>query len=120
MAAWLAEHEEPVASIRYAIRARDWADAGRSLLACAPRLLAADASALAAAVEPMARRSATHPGLYELIAANIVHLQRQEFTALHHNTLDCRQYLDTAPPDLRPTAAVLLDLFDIAQCRNGR
>ena len=117
VAAWLAEHGEPVASIRYAIRARDWADAGRSLLACAPRLLAADASALAAAVEPMARRSATHPGLYELIAANIVHLQRQEFTALHHNTLDCRQYLDTAPPDLRPTAAVLLDLFDIAQCR---
>ncbi|WP_420121460.1 LuxR C-terminal-related transcriptional regulator [Nakamurella sp.] len=117
VAAWLAEQGEPIASIRYAIRAQDWADAGRTLLTCAPRILSADASALAAAVEPMASRSASHPGLYELIAANIVHLQRQEFTALHHNTLDSRQYLDTAPPDLRSTATALLDLFDIAHCR---
>lgn len=117
VAAWLAERGEPIGSIRYAIRAQDWADAGRTLLTCAPRILSTDAAALAAAVEPMARRAATHPGLYELIAANIVHLQRQEFTALHRNTLDSRQYLDSAPPDLRPAAAVLLDLFDIAHCR---
>lgn len=117
VADWLGEQGEPIGSIRYAIRAGDWAGAGRTLLTCAPRILSADASALAAAVEPMARRAATHPGLYELIAANIVHLQRQEFTALQRNSVDSRQYLDSAPPDLRPTAAVLLDLFDLAHCR---
>ncbi|HEY5880153.1 MAG TPA: LuxR C-terminal-related transcriptional regulator, partial [Nakamurella sp.] len=116
-AAWLAERGEPIESIRYSIRAKDWEGAGRTLLTCVPRILTVQGPALAAAVEPMVRRADTEPGLFELIAAAAYHLQRQDYAAVGRDMRDARPYLDSAPDDVRPTAALLLDLFEMPYVR---
>jgi LuxR family maltose regulon positive regulatory protein len=115
---WLAGHGAPIEAIRYSIRAGDWDGAGRMLLACIPKILSVEAPALAAAIEPMARRANEDPGPFELIAAAAFHVQRHDYSAMRQNTLDGRQYLDTAPAEVRPTIAVLLDLFEAAGARS--
>ncbi len=116
-AAWLAERGEHIESIRYSIRAKDWDGAGRTLLVCVPRILSVEAPALAAAVEPMVKRAETDPGLYELLAAAAYHVQRHDYVAMHQDVVDARQYLDSAPAQLRPGVEVLLNLFDQAYYR---
>lgn len=77
------------------------------------------APALASAMEPLARRANVAPGLFELLAACAYHLQRRDYASMAQDTIEAREYLDLAPPDLRPSAAVLLDLFDLAAARMG-
>ena len=117
VAAWLAAHQDPVESIRASIKAGDWEQAGRTLLTCIPLILSVQAPALAEVLEPMARRANEHPGLFELLAACAFHVQRRDYTAMGRDTAEAREYLDTAPADLRPTATVLLDLFEQAGSR---
>jgi LuxR family maltose regulon positive regulatory protein len=117
VAAWLAAHDDPIESIRSSIKAADWAQAGRTMLACIPLILSVQAPALAKALEPMARRANEVPGLFELIAASAFHLQRRDYGSMSRDTAEAREYLDTSPADLRATATVLLDLFDQAACR---
>lgn len=119
VAGWMAAHDDPIESIRFSIRAQDWDGAGRTLLSCVPRILSVQAPALAAAIEPMARRADVAPGLFELIAASAYHLQRRDYAAMARDTIEGREYLHQAPADLRPSAAVLLDLFDLAVSRMG-
>ncbi|HEY7813380.1 MAG TPA: hypothetical protein VIC62_09095, partial [Nakamurella sp.] len=116
-AAWLAADGDPIESIRYSIKAEDWDAAGRTMISCIPRIVSAQAGALAFAVEPMARRANVAPGLFELIAACAYHLQQRDYLAMSRDTVEGREYLDDAPPDLRASAAVLLDVFDLAVVR---
>ena len=116
-ASWLAQQGQPIESIRYSVKAADWEGAGRTLLACVPRILSVQAPALASAIEPLAERALVEPGLYELIAAAAYHFQRHEYGPMSQDTVDARQYLPTAADDARPTAAVLVDLFDVAAAR---
>lgn len=117
VAAWMAAHDDPIESLRTSIKAGDWDQAGRTLLACIPLILSVQAPALAEALEPMARRANDYPGLFELLAAAAFHVQRRDYGAMSRDTAEAREYLDTAPADLQATATVLLDLFDQAACR---
>lgn len=117
VAAWLAAHDDPIESIRSSIKAGDWDQAGRTMLACIPLILSVQAPALAKAIEPLARRANGSPGLFELLAACAFHVQRRDYGAMGRDAAEAREYLDTAPDDLRATAAVLLDLFEQAVCR---
>ncbi len=117
VAAWYLERGDPIESIRYSVLAKDWDGAGRTLMTCVPKILSVDAPALTSAIEPLARRAHTEPGLFELIAAAASHLRRRDFTAMRQDSLEGRQFLDRAPADIRPTAEVVLDLFDQAYCR---
>lgn len=117
VAAWLVQHGEPIDALRYSILARDWDGAGRTLLSCVTLIVSVQAAALASAVEPMARRALTEPGLYVLIAACAYHMEGRDYAAMHQDTVDARQFLDGAPDHLRATAEVVLDLFDTAYFR---
>lgn len=119
VAGWMRDHDDPVEAIRYSIKAQDWGSAGRTLLSCIPRILSIQAPALATALEPMARRANVAPGLFELIAACAYHLQRRDYAAMARDNIEAREYLDQAPADLRPSAAALLNLFDLAVARMG-
>ena len=117
VAAWLASHGDPIESVRSSIKAADWEQAGRTMLACIPLILSAQAPALAKAIEPMVRRANEAPGLLELLAASAFHMQRRDYGSMGRDTAEARQYLDSAPSDLRASATVLLDLFEQAACR---
>jgi LuxR family maltose regulon positive regulatory protein len=119
VAGWMFGHDEPIESIRYSTKAQDWDRAGRTLMSCIPRILSVQAPALASALEPMARRANVNPGLFELIAASAYHLQRRDYAAMARDTVEAREYLDQAPADLRPSAAVVLNLFELAVARMG-
>lgn len=118
VAAWLAENGEPVDAVRYSIKALDWDGAGRTLMTCVTLIVSVRAPALAAAVEPLARRALTEPGVFELIAASAFHMDGRDYAAMRRDTIEGRQYLDSAPVHLRATAAVVLELFDTAYHRS--
>lgn len=117
VAAWMAAHDNPIESVRASIKAGDWDRAGRTMLACIPLILSVQAPALATALEPMAHRANEVPGLFELLAASAFHMQRRDYTAMRRDTTEAREYLDTGPPELRSSAAVLLELYEQAACR---
>lgn len=116
-AAWMAAHDSPVESVRFWIKAGDWDRAGRTMLACIPLILSVQAPALAKALEPMAHRANEVPGLFGLLAASAFHMQRRDYAAMRRDTTEAREYLDTAPDDVRASAAVLLELYEQAACR---
>lgn len=117
IAAWMAANDSPIESVRSSIKAGDWEQAGRTMMACIPLILSVQAPALATALEPMAHRANEVPGLFELLAATAFHMQRRDYSAMRRDTAEAREYLDTAPPELRASAAIMLQLFEQAGCR---
>jgi len=117
-ARWFAAGGRPIPAIRHATAAGDWDEVGRLLATSgAPLILTADAPALAAALEPAARRAADQPTLNTLLAAAIWHFQRQDFPAMHRDTTDAAEFLPEAPDDIRVPAELLLAATTVAHDR---
>ena len=116
-AGWMAQQGEPIESIRHSILAGDLQGAGRTLLSVVPRILSFEGSALAAAIEPLARTAIDRPDLCSLLASGTVHFHRWEMQAMMQDVAEAREYLDESDPDLVPSAEVLMLLFEIAAAR---
>ena len=117
-ATWMAEHGEPIESIRHWLQADDFEGAGRMLLTVLPRLLAVDGPELTAVIEPLARTASYAPSLSSLLASAGCHLQRREsVAAIARDARDAREYLDQAPPDIRASAEAVITLFEMAAAR---
>ena len=117
-ARWFAAGGRPIQAIRHATIAGDWDEVGRLLVrSAAPLILTADAPALAAALEPAARRAAGQPRLSTLLAAAIWHFQRQDFPAMHRDTTEAAEFLPEAPDDVRVPAELLIAATTVAHDR---
>jgi len=119
-AIWMATQGEPIESIRHWIQAGDIDGAGRLLLTALPRILSPDGPALAAAIEPLAASATDVPTLPALLASAAYHLHRHEYTSMDRDTREAREFLDEAPDDVRVSAEVVINLFEMGVARmNG-
>lgn len=117
-AEWMAQHGEPIESVRHWILAGDLQGAGRTLLSVVPRILSAEGPSLAAVIEPLAGSAASNPTLTSLLASATVHLHRLELTAMLQDATEAREYLDDAADDMVPSATVMIMLFELAAARS--
>ena len=116
-AAWMAVHGEPIESVRHSILAGDLDGAGGTLLSVIPRILSAEGPSLAAAIEPLARTASTAPTFSSLLASATVHFHHLDYPGMLHDATEARQFLDEAPEDVRPSAEILISLFELAGAR---
>jgi LuxR family maltose regulon positive regulatory protein len=108
-AQWFAAHGQPIQAIRHSTTAGDWDEAGRLLTATAlPLALTPHGPALAAALEPLARRSAQEPNLTTLLAAAIWHFQQHDFDAMHQDATEAAEFLPAAADAIRVPAEILI------------
>jgi LuxR family maltose regulon positive regulatory protein len=116
-AAWMARRGEPIESVRHSILAGDLQGAGATLLSVIPRILSVEGPSLAAAIEPLARTASSAPTFSALLASATVHFHRFDYPAMLHDATEARQFLDEAADDVRPSAEVLISLFEMAGAR---
>ena len=116
-AAWMLSQGEPIESIRHSILADDLDGAGRTLMSIIPKILSAEGPALAAAIEPLARTANDRPTLGALLASATCHLHRMEVAAMLQDAVEAREFLDDADPAVRPSATVVIPLFEMAAAR---
>ncbi len=116
-ASWMAQHGEPIESVRHSILAGDLDGAGRTLLSVIPRILSAEGPSLALAIEPLARSATNAPTFGSLLASATVHFHHLDIPGMLQDAAEARQFLDEAADDVRPSAEVLISLFEIAGAR---
>jgi LuxR family maltose regulon positive regulatory protein len=117
-AAWFIEHGHPIQAIGHATAAGDWDEAGRLLTASAlPLILTPEGPALAAALEPAARRAVDEPRLSTLLSAAIWHFQRHDFTAMYRDASEATEFLPEAPDAIRVPAEILIEAATLSQHR---
>jgi LuxR family maltose regulon positive regulatory protein len=117
-AAWFVEHGQPIQAIGQVTAAGDWDEAGRLLTASAlPLILTPEGPALAAALEPAARRAVDEPRLSTLLAAAIWHFQRHDFAAMYRDATEATEFLPDAPDAIRIPAEILIEAATFSQHR---
>ena len=117
-AAWFIEHGHPIQAIGHATAAGDWDEAGRLLTASAlPLILTPEGPALAAALEPAARRAVDEPRLSTLLSAAIWHFQRHDFAAMYRDASEATEFLPEAPDAIRVPAEILIEAATLSQHR---
>ena len=116
-AAWMAQHGEPIESIRHWIAAGDLAGAGRMLLAVLPKVLGPEGPALVAVIEPLARSAHENPDLSSLLASGAYHLYRHEYPAMRRDAVEAREFLRDQPDDVQASAAVVISLYEMGAAR---
>jgi LuxR family maltose regulon positive regulatory protein len=116
-AQWMAERGEATEAIRHSILAGDIDGAGRTLLSAIPKILSPEGPALAAAIEPLAMTAQLKPSLSALLASATFHFHRREIEAMVRDAAEAREFLDEANEDVRPSAEVVITLFEMAGAR---
>ncbi len=108
-ARWFAGRGQPVQAIRHALMAGDWQEVGRLLAASAlPLVLTPEGPALAAAIEPLARRAVHDPNLATLLSAAIWHFHRHDFAAMRRDAAAAAEFLAESPDAVRVPAEILI------------
>ena len=116
---WMAQHGEPIESIRHSILAGDLQGAGRTLLSVMPQILSAEGPALAAAIEPLASTASrqANPELAAGLGDGAI-CTGSNCTAMLQDATEAREFLDEAADDVRPSAEVVIALFEMAAARS--
>ena len=118
-AEWMTEHSDPIGAIVHWILAGDEQEAGGTMLQVLPKMLTAEGPALAAAIRPMAKSAAAAPSLITLLASASWHFHRHEFAAMSRDAMEAKDFLEQAPGDVRPSAQVVISLFEMVAARNN-
>ena len=118
VARWMSAQGEPIEAIRHFILAGDLPGAGRTLLTVIPTILTPGGQALAEAIEPLATTAPADPSLAALLASATCHFHRHEYAAMLRAVEDARGFLDSAEDDVRPSAQVLMLLYEMIEARS--
>ncbi len=115
---WLERHGMPVEAVRHAVLSGDLDEVGRMLCTDAlPRIESPEGPALAAALRPVAERADAQPSLPALLCAAVWHQYRHEFAGMGADLRQARTLLDSAEPQLRTPAEIVLSLGETTVAR---
>jgi len=118
VARWMSSQGEPIEAIHHFILAGDLPGAGRTLLTVIPTILTPGGQALADAIEPLATTAPDHPSLAALLASATCHFHRHGYVAMLRAVEEARGFLDTAEDDVKPSAQVLMLLYQMIAARS--